>query len=214
MQVAVAGVEDVADAQPVLARELGDPAQHLGQLRARHDAVLDVVVGATRPIAANAALRPRQMRARSCRRPRRCGARSAPYPAADRLDRGEVLRDLAAAPSSSTIRTAPAPAGSPGATAASAASIVSASIISIAAGTIPAPMTSRDGGAGRVDRVEAGEQRPHRLGRAQDPHVISVTIPSVPRSRRTRRAGRGPASSRASATSSPSAARPRRRARG
>ena len=46
VEVAVAGVEDVADAQPVVALELADPLEHLGQLRARDDAVLDVVVGA------------------------------------------------------------------------------------------------------------------------------------------------------------------------
>src|SRR5207237_8135659 len=46
MQVAVAGVEDVADAQPVQLRELLDAPQHGRQLRARNDAVLDVVVGA------------------------------------------------------------------------------------------------------------------------------------------------------------------------
>ena len=46
VQVAVARVEDVADAEPVLLRERVDPAQHLRQLRARHDAVLHVVVGA------------------------------------------------------------------------------------------------------------------------------------------------------------------------
>ena len=44
VQVAVACVEDVADAEAVLLRELADPAQHLGELRPRHDAVLHVVV--------------------------------------------------------------------------------------------------------------------------------------------------------------------------
>ena len=43
VQVAVAGVEDVGDLQPVLGGELVDPAQHLGQPRARDHAVLDVV---------------------------------------------------------------------------------------------------------------------------------------------------------------------------
>src|SRR3954471_21437300 len=43
MQIAVAGVEDVADAQPVLARQLVDAIQHLGQARTRDDRVLDVV---------------------------------------------------------------------------------------------------------------------------------------------------------------------------
>ena len=43
VQVAVTGVEDVADPQAVLALELGDPAQHPGELRPRDDTVLDVV---------------------------------------------------------------------------------------------------------------------------------------------------------------------------
>ena len=46
VEVAVAGVKDVADAKAVLARELVDSPQHLGEPRARHDAVLHVVVGA------------------------------------------------------------------------------------------------------------------------------------------------------------------------
>src|SRR3954468_15373288 len=44
VQVAVAGVEDVADLQPVLAREGVDALEHLGQPRARDHAVLHVVV--------------------------------------------------------------------------------------------------------------------------------------------------------------------------
>ena len=44
MQVAVAGVKDVADAQARARFESANPAQHLRQLRARHDAVLHVVV--------------------------------------------------------------------------------------------------------------------------------------------------------------------------
>ena len=46
MQVPVSRVEHVADAQPGLPGELLDPAQHLRQLGARHDAVLHVVVRA------------------------------------------------------------------------------------------------------------------------------------------------------------------------
>ncbi len=44
VQVAVAGVKDVADAQPRALREIADAPQHFGQLRPRHDAVLHVVV--------------------------------------------------------------------------------------------------------------------------------------------------------------------------
>ncbi len=49
MQVAVAGVKDVADPQPAGRRELRDPPQHRRQLGPRHDPVLDVVVGADPP---------------------------------------------------------------------------------------------------------------------------------------------------------------------
>ena len=45
VQVAVAGVEDVGDDQPVLLGQLVDPLEHLGQLGARDHAVLDEVVG-------------------------------------------------------------------------------------------------------------------------------------------------------------------------
>ena len=45
VQVAVAGVEHVADPQAVLGLQLADAAQHLGQLRPRDHAVLHVVVG-------------------------------------------------------------------------------------------------------------------------------------------------------------------------
>ena len=44
MQVAVAGVKHVADAQARSRFQLADATEHLGQLRARHDAVLHVVV--------------------------------------------------------------------------------------------------------------------------------------------------------------------------
>ena len=44
VQVAVAGVEDVADAKPVSRCQLRDPAQRVRQPRAGHDAVLHVVV--------------------------------------------------------------------------------------------------------------------------------------------------------------------------
>src|SRR5581483_4460130 len=49
VQVAVAGVEDVPDAQPVLALQVCDPAEHLRQLRPGDDAVLDVVVARDPP---------------------------------------------------------------------------------------------------------------------------------------------------------------------
>src|SRR5439155_23239246 len=43
MEVAVPGMEDARDPQTALLAERIDPPQHLGQARARHDAVLDVV---------------------------------------------------------------------------------------------------------------------------------------------------------------------------
>jgi len=45
VQVAVARVEDVGDGQAVVLADLADPAQHLGQAGAGHDAVVQVVVG-------------------------------------------------------------------------------------------------------------------------------------------------------------------------
>ena len=85
MEIAVTGVEDVADAQTVLGLEPRDLAQHLGQLRARHDAVLDVVALEIRPIAAKADLRPFQSSARSASS---AAVRISKRPglAADRLD--------------------------------------------------------------------------------------------------------------------------------
>src|SRR5207248_6462427 len=58
VQIAVARVEDVADAQAVLALELGDAPQHLGELGARDDAVLDVVALAHAPHRAEGGLAP------------------------------------------------------------------------------------------------------------------------------------------------------------
>ena len=93
VEVAVAGVEDVADAEPVLARELADPPQHLGQLRPRDDAVLHVVVGrhpAHRregALAAEPEQRPLGVVARD---PHLEGAAVA----ADPVDGGRVLLDL------------------------------------------------------------------------------------------------------------------------
>ena len=63
-----------------------------------------------RPIAANAALRPRQTAARSAGIGRDPDLARAVL-AAERLDRGEILLDLGCGPSSSTISTAPQPAG-------------------------------------------------------------------------------------------------------
>ena len=93
MQVAVAGVEDVADAQPVLRLELGDPAQHLGQPRPRHDPVLDVVVVGDPAHRRERRLAPLpEQRALVVVAAARIS--QAPVLAADRLDRGEVLLDL------------------------------------------------------------------------------------------------------------------------
>ena len=113
VQVAVAGVEDVADAQAVLARRArrsaaAPPAASCAARRrpARSSS------GLTRPIAANAALRPCQIR----------GALggvggdadlAAPALAAELLDeRRDRARPAAARPSSSTISTASQPAES------------------------------------------------------------------------------------------------------
>ena len=93
VQVAVTRVEDVPDPEAVLARELADPPQHLGQLRPRHDAVLHVVVGRhpahrrERALAAEPEQRALGVVARHAHLERAARA-------ADSVDRGRVLLDL------------------------------------------------------------------------------------------------------------------------
>ncbi len=205
VEVAVAGVEDVADPEAVLGRELVDPPQHLGQLRARHDAVLDVVVGADPAHRGEGGLAPAPDRARARPRPRRCGARSAPF--------ARQISSTAARSSSTCGGDAvelddqhrAAPGGYPAPTAASAASIVSASIISIAAGMIPAAID-----AARPRRRPRRWRRSRRAASAPPPAAAAPAASArsrsraSPRSRRRRRAGRGPRRRATSETSSPS----------
>ncbi len=90
-------------------------------------------------MAANAALRPRQNPARSASVA--ATRTSVARPAAQHSrTRPSVTSTSAAGPSSSTSSTAPAPTGSPAPTACSAASMASVSIISTAAGRMPAAM--------------------------------------------------------------------------
>ena len=112
MQVAVAGVEDVADAQPVLARELVDAAQHLraASCAARRRPARSSS-GLTRPIAANAALRPRHTAARSAGSDGDAGSRPRRAPRQSASTRARSSSTCAGGPSSSTISTAPQPAG-------------------------------------------------------------------------------------------------------
>ena len=121
--------------------------------------------------------------------------------AAERLDAREVLLDLRDRPvelddqdRAAAARIVRRP------TAASAASIVIASIISIAAGRIPAAIIAGDRAA-RVVRVrEPGEQRAHGVRPARRMRSVSLSRSRASlRSRRTHRAGPAP--------------RPRRRAR-
>ena len=65
MQVAVAGMEDVAETQLMLFRQLFHLGQHEAAGRgAGMEPSMQIISGASRPMAANAALRPDQMRAR------------------------------------------------------------------------------------------------------------------------------------------------------
>ena len=93
VQVAVARVEDVADAQAVLALQLGDPAQHLGEPGARDDPVLDVVVAADAAHRGEGRLAPLpEERALGV-----VGGRAnlhAPGGPADLFDGGQILLDL------------------------------------------------------------------------------------------------------------------------
>ena len=110
MEVAVPGVEDVPDAEPVLGGERVDAAEDGRQPRARHHAVLDVVVGGDpahrRERALAAEPEPRALFG-VVRGADLEGARRA----AERVDLLRVERDLRGTPSSSTRRTAPAPSG-------------------------------------------------------------------------------------------------------
>src|SRR4029079_5452101 len=91
--VAVAGMEDVGDAQAILRRELLDAAQDLGQALARDRAVHAEVVGRDAPDRRERGLAPRPERQQTLL----AGADSAmrgTVPARDRLDRGDQLVDL------------------------------------------------------------------------------------------------------------------------
>ena len=104
----------------------------------------------------------------------------APQLAADPLDRSRVLGHLRHDPVELDDQHRGRAGGYPQATAASAASIVSASIISIAAGRIPAAITCETASPAGVGRLERREQRPHRLRRAQHPHGHAHGDPERP----------------------------------
>ena len=122
-----------------IALEIANPAEHLGQLRARHDAVLHVVVRR------HAAHR-RKRRLAPLPDARALLVVSARSRSSSRRARRQISstianssRTSAAGPSSSTISTASARENS-GARPLPPRSIASASIISTAAGMMPAPM--------------------------------------------------------------------------
>ena len=140
MQVAVAGVEHVADAKAAARLELTDAIEHLGQLRPRHDAVLDVVVRRHAPHRRERALPPLPDPRAMCLVLRDLHRRRA-RAMADRLDLRELLAHFRDGPSSSTIRIASA-GGKFGWTAASTAMSDTPSMISTAAGMMPAAMIS------------------------------------------------------------------------
>ena len=93
VEVAVARVEDVADPQAVLRRQLVDSPKHRREPRARHDAVLHVVVGGDAAHRREGALAPEPQERPLVRvagradLERTCGA-------ADRLHRRRVLLHL------------------------------------------------------------------------------------------------------------------------
>ena len=166
MQVAVAGVEHVADAQAGFDLERADSCEHLGQLRPRNDAVLHVIVGRhaahrgerglpalpdARPLVA--VLRNLNFRA----------ARSA----ADRFDHGKQAVHFGLRAVELHDEHGLGLGGKPGCTAASAASMVSRSIISTAAGMMPsamisdtaAPAAAVESNAARMVRTASGARR-------------------------------------------------------
>ena len=180
VQVAVAGVEDARDAEAVLGAELRGAAQHLGQLRARHDAVLDVVARRDPAHRGERRLAPAPDPRALLRRLGRVELERAEL-AADPLDRGRVLGDLRR-PGRRARRSAPRPRppGSPASTAASTASIVSASIISIAAGRIPAAITCETASPAASVVAKPASSVRTASGTRSTRTVIRTAIPSVP----------------------------------
>ena len=153
MDVAVAGVEDVADAQPV---PRGDGADARAGSRAASCAAR------RRPACSSSAPAGRRRRRRACgsSTARRARPRRAPRaPRGRRCARQTsthaarpARRARPPAPSSSTSSTAPASVGKPTWKAASTAPTISWSIISSAAGTMPAAMMPDTVAVGVVDR--------------------------------------------------------------
>ena len=186
-------------------RELLDPPQRLRKARARDDAVLDVVVGADpahrgeRGLAAVPERGPLGV----------VGARPAPR-AAPPAAHSSCTRRRSARPPRPARRARRAGrrrrrAEARHGRASSAAWIVSASIISTAAGTMPAPMIADTTSPAASVDGNAASSVSTRCGRGTTRTVISVAIPSVPsRPDERRRAGRA-APSRSSRSASPSA---------
>ena len=139
-----------------------------GSAGPRHHAVLHVVVGAD-----PAHRRERRLAAVPERRPLGLvgGDRDLAAPCARQIactcSREQL--DLGGGPSSSTSSTAPAPTGSPACTASSIASIASVSIISMAAGTMPAAMICDTTSPASSVEPKPGQQRHHPLGQRQHP---------------------------------------------
>ena len=179
MEVAVAGVEDVADAQPVLALELRDPLEHLGQLRAGYDAVLDVVVVADPAHRGERRLAPLpEERALGVvgRDPDLDRPALAADPLDARRDRPRPGRRCRRA-----RRSGPLPqSGYPGWTAASAASSVSRSMISIAPARMPAAITPETAAPASLGESKPASSVRTVSGRRRMRSVMRVAMPSVP----------------------------------
>ena len=94
VQVAVAGVEDARDPQAVLVAERVDPPQHLGQPRARDDAVLDVVARRDPAHRRERRLAAAPDRARAPPAVSAACSSNAPHSRQIALDRGRVLGHL------------------------------------------------------------------------------------------------------------------------
>ena len=180
MEVAVAGVEDVADPQPVLLGELVDPPQDGRELRPRHDAVLDVVVGRHAPHRGERALAPEPEEQRARRASLAVRISNAPAARQSASTAAVSSSTCAATPSSSTRRTDPAPSGYPGRYASSAAWIVKRSMISIAAGRIPAATIRETASPAASTDEKAASCVTTTSGCVTIRSVTSTAMPSVP----------------------------------
>src|SRR5579875_283646 len=179
MEVPVPGVEHVRHPDAGGCRQIGDRVEHLMQRGPRHHSVLHDVGGAD-----PAHRGERRLAALPDRGPLGSAGRLADLVGAlalaDLPDRRGLPGHIALRAVQFTISTAPAPSGYRQATAASAASIARASIISIAPGRMPEAMIADTAAPPAPIVVNAASRVVTASGSLVSLTTILVAMPSVP----------------------------------